>query len=135
MVLRGNRPLLGPPPAEVFDPVPRGDYVAAMVGDIHTLLHGLDGDTRNGILTLARIWSTVATDVIRSKDAAAEWALARLPEEHRAVLARARAIYVGDEEERWDDVRPRIRSHADYVVGEIERLTAAGVRPRSQPPS
>ena len=88
------------------------------------LLVDLDSDTRNVILTLARIWSTVATDVIRSKDEAATWALARLPDEHRAVLARARAIYLGDEEERWEDLEPRIRPHTDYVVAEIERLAA-----------
>jgi predicted nucleotidyltransferase len=124
MVLRANRPLLGPPPDEVFEPVPRADYVRAMVGDIDMLLGDLDSDTRNVILTLARIWSTVATDVIRSKDAAATWALARLPDEHRAVLARARAIYLGDEEERWQDLEPRIRPHIDCVVAEIERLAA-----------
>jgi predicted nucleotidyltransferase len=122
MVLLANRPLLGPSPAEVFDPVPRGDHVRAMVGDIDMLLGDLDWDTRNVILTLARIWGTVATDVIRSKDAAATWALARLPEEHRAVLARARAVYLGDEEERWEDLEPRVRPHVDYVVAEIERL-------------
>jgi hypothetical protein len=124
MVLRADRPLLGPRPAEVFDPVPRADYTRAMVDGIDALLGDLDSDTRNVILTLARIWSTVATDVIRSKDDAAEWALARLPEHHRPVLARARAVYLGDEEERWDDLELRVRPHADYVVGEIERLAA-----------
>ena len=103
---------------------PARRLVSAIVGDIDTLLDDLDTDTRNVILTLARIWSTVATGVIRSKDAAADWALARLPEEHRAVLARARAIYLGDEEEHWDDIQPHVRPHADYVVGEINRLVA-----------
>ncbi len=77
------------------------------------------------ILALARIWSTVATGVIRSKDAAADWALERLPEEHWAVLARARAIYLGDEEERWDDVKARVRPYADHVSGEIHKLDSA----------
>jgi predicted nucleotidyltransferase len=130
MVLLGNTPLLGPPPAEVFDPVPRDDYVSAMVGDVQSLLDHLDSDTRNVILTLARIWSTVATDVIRSKDAAAEWVLARLPNEHQAVLACARAIYRGEEEERWEDLEARVRPHVDYVVGEIERLAAGPLRPK-----
>jgi hypothetical protein len=44
----------------------------------------IDDDTRSGIL-----------------------ALDRLPEEPKAVLARARAIYLGDEQDRWDDVRDR----------------------------
>ena len=124
MVLLADRPLLGPPPAEVFDPVPRADYTNAMVGDIEALLHDLDSDTRNVILTLARIWSTLATDAIRSKDAAATWALARLPREHRAVLARARSVYLGEEVERWDDIEPLVRPHVDYVVGEIALLAA-----------
>jgi streptomycin 3"-adenylyltransferase len=122
MVLLGNMPLLGPAPAEVFDPVPRDDLVRAIVGDIESLLGDLDFDTANVILTLARIWSTVATGAIRSKDAAADWALTRLAEEQRAVLARARAIYLGIEEDRWDDLQPRLRTHADSVVTEIERL-------------
>jgi len=125
MVLLGNTPVLGPPPDEIFDPVPHDDLVSAIVGDIDALLGELDEDTRNVILTLARIWSTVATSVIRSKDDAAEWALIRLPKAHRAVLARARAIYLGAEEERWEDLRPRVRPHADHVVAEINRLSTA----------
>ena len=128
MALLGNTPVLGPPPAEIFDPVPHDDLVRAGVGHIDALLDDLDADTRNVILTLARIWSTVATGVIRSKDAAADWALDRLPEEHRLVLARARAIYLGDEQERWDDIRPQVRAHADHVVGEINRLDLARAR-------
>lgn len=122
MVLLANRPLLGPPPSDVLDPVPREDYVTAIVDGIDELLRDLDWDTRNVILTLARIWSTLATDAIRSKDAAADWALSRLPDEHRAVLARARDIYVGEQEESWGDIRPRVSHHVNYVIGEIRRL-------------
>lgn len=128
MVLLANTPVLGPPPAEVFDPIPHDDLVRAIAGDIDALLGDLDGDTRNVILTLARIWSTVATGAILSKDAAADWALTRLPEERRAVLARARAVYLGYEEERWDDIQPHVRPHADHVVAEINRLTTATLR-------
>jgi len=109
MVLLANTPLSGPPPAEILDPVPREDLVRAMVDGVDSLVGDVAADTRNVILTLARIWSTLATGVIRSKDAAATWALPRLPEEHRAVLARARAIYLGREAERWDDLEPRVR--------------------------
>jgi streptomycin 3"-adenylyltransferase len=124
-VLLADKPLLGPPPTEVFDPVPHDDLLRAIVGDVDAWLRKLDSDTRNVILALARVWSTVATGVIRSKDTAAESALERLPEEHRVVLARARAIYLGDEEERWDDVQQQVRRYADYVFGEIRRLDAA----------
>jgi predicted nucleotidyltransferase len=122
MLRLGSRPLLGPPASEVFDPVPHDDLVSAIVGDVDHLLADLGDDTRNVILTLARIWSTVVTGGIRSKDAAADWALERLPEEHRAVLARARAIYVGSEEERWSDLGAHIQLYADYVAREIMQL-------------
>jgi predicted nucleotidyltransferase len=120
MVLEAGQPLLGPPPAEVLAPVSRQDVVRAMLQGIDPLLADLDDDTRNVVLTLARIWTTLGTGEFRSKDAAADRALERLPEEHRAVLARARAIYLGEELERWDDLSSRVRPHADHVVGEIE---------------
>jgi predicted nucleotidyltransferase len=121
MVLLADTAVFGPSPGEVFDLVPHDDLVRAIVSEIDMLLRDLDSDTRNVLLTLARIWSTVATGIIRSKDSAADWALDRLPEEHRTVLARARAIYVGDQEEHWDDIQPRLRPHTDYVVAEIQR--------------
>jgi streptomycin 3"-adenylyltransferase len=123
MVLLGDRPLLGPPPARLLDPVPPSDLVDAMVGSLDGLLQDLEGDTRNVVLTLARIWCTVATGAIRSKDGAATWALARLPDEHRQVLVRARSIYLGEQDDRWDDVAASLRPHVDRVVGEIRRVT------------
>lgn len=128
MVLLGDTPLLGPPAAEVFEPVPRPDYVDALVHGIEGLLTSIDSDTRNVVLTLARIWSGIETDAVRSKDAAADWALPRLPPQLRPVLARARAIYLGDEEERWDDLRPQVGAYAEHVVAEIDRLSDAGER-------
>ena len=125
MVLTAGRPVLGPPPAEVLGSVSRQDVTRAMLEGIGPLLADLDDDTRNVVLTLARIWTTLGTGEFRSKDAAADWALERLPEEHRAVLVRARAIYLDDEPERWDDLRPRVRPHADFVVAEVRRLQAA----------
>jgi len=80
----------------------------------------LEHDTRNVLLTLARVWTTLATDTIRSKDAAADWAAERLPSEHRAVLAHARAVYLGDEEERWyGHLRAGVRPCADFLVDAI----------------
>jgi predicted nucleotidyltransferase len=123
MVMLANTPVLGPPPAEVLAPVPAGDLLSAMVGDIDKWRGTIDSDTRNVILALARIWSTLATGVIRSKDAAADWALERLPSALRPVLARARAVYVGDQAERWDDLADQVGPYANYVVAEIKRPT------------
>jgi streptomycin 3"-adenylyltransferase len=117
-----DTPLFGPAPAGLLDPVPHPALVRSTVAGIESLLADLDGDTRNVLLTLARIWSTAATGAIRSKDAAADWALERLPEHHRAVLLRARAIYLGRAEERWEDLESEVRALADHVVAEIRKL-------------
>jgi hypothetical protein len=121
MVLQANHPLFGPPPADLLDPVPHADLRRAIAEGVPGLLADLDGDTRNVVLTLARVWLTLVTGEIRSKAAAADWALDRLPAEHRAVLAHARSAYLGDEPDRWDDLRPHIRPHVDYVIAQIER--------------
>ena len=121
-VLAADRALFGPPAADILHPVPPDDVRRATIDAIPGILLELDSDTRNGILTLARIWTTVATGSIRSKDAAADWALPRLPEAHREVLARARAIYLGEMDEGWDDLRPQVRVDADVMVREIARL-------------
>jgi streptomycin 3"-adenylyltransferase len=125
MVLAGERRLTGPPPAQVLDPVPHADLVRATLAGIPGLLHDLQDDTRNVLLTLARVWTTLATGRIRSKDAAADWALARLPPEHRPVLEHARQLYLDSRysEEAWsDELTAQVRPHAVHVLAEIDRL-------------
>jgi predicted nucleotidyltransferase len=122
-VLAADVALIGPPPPKVFDPVPFPDVLDAIVVGVDHWVGNIAEDTRNGILALARIWSASATGSLHSKDAAAAWALDRLPEDYKAVLARARAIYLGGEEDHWDDVREQVRGYVEYVVEEIDRLT------------
>lgn len=122
MTLEANHPLFGPPPAEILDPIPPADLRRAMLESIPSLLADLAGDERNVVLTFARMWTTFATGTIRSKDAAADWALPLLPPEHRAVLAHARAIYLGQAAEEWGDLPPKVRPYVDHVIGEIRRL-------------
>ena len=117
--LRGNTALAGPPPAQVLDPPPPDDIVRGAIHGLPQLIGDLETDTRNVLLTLARIWMTVATGQIVRKDVAADWALNRLPPEHRPVLAQARKTYLyGREEERWGDPTA-IHGFADYVVDAI----------------
>ncbi len=125
MVLAGDHPLTGPPPAQVLDPVPHADVVTASMAGIPGLLRDLDDDTRNVLLTLVRIWFTLATGRLTSKEAAAEWALTRLPSKHRPALEHAQELYLHRRysEEIWsDELKARARALADHVVTEINRL-------------
>jgi predicted nucleotidyltransferase len=124
MVLVGDRPLVGPQPADVFDPVPRADYLDAVLRDTGNVDEYLSWDTRNVVLTLPRIWSAIATDAVHSKESAALWALPRLPKEHRPVLELAIAAYRGEVRDRWDEIRPQTRAYVDQVLSEIDRARA-----------
>ncbi|SDQ30215.1 aminoglycoside adenylyltransferase family protein [Actinopolyspora saharensis] len=124
MVLLGDAAVYGPSPGLVLDPVPHEDLVHAFAAAVPELLDELWSDTRNVVLTLARIWSTLVTGVISSKDVAADWALRRLPEEHRPVLEHARAVYLAQQEQNWDDTTGRVRSCAEYLVEAIRELLA-----------
>jgi predicted nucleotidyltransferase len=128
MSLLGATPLVGPPPSEVFEPIPTEHVLDAMVEGVGALVADLDADTRNVVLTLARIWSGVVSEAILSKEAAAGWALPRLGPEHRAVLVRARDIYLGVEEEHWEDLHDRIHPFATAVVSEIEAARSSALR-------
>ncbi len=128
MALAGGRSLFGPPPAVLLAPVPASDLRRAIIAGVPGLLGDLDTDTRNVILTLARVWFTLATGEVRSKDHAAGWALDRLPAEQRPVLARARAMYLGQEPEAgWAALMPQVRALVDRVLTEIRRLEASGI--------
>ena len=120
MVLKGNAPLVGPPPGQLLDPVPQRDLNRGARAGLPQLLEEIESDTRNVLLTLARIWTTLASGEIRSKDAAADWALQHLPVRYSAVLTRARDMYIrGEDEERWSDLTA-VREHAAYVVSAID---------------
>jgi predicted nucleotidyltransferase len=123
--LQADRPLFGPPPADLFGPIPWSDARRAMLESVPDLLSYLDGDERNVVLTFARIWASLATGRLMSKDGAADWAMPLLRGEHRAVLAHARSLYVrGIAAEAWGDLMPRVRPLVEHLIGRIRE--AAG---------
>ena len=113
-VRRHGVALVGPPATELFAPVPETDLVRALLDTVAQWNGEADwqGDERNVVFALARIWYTLYTGRIAAKDAAATWALQRLPEAHRPVLASARAAYLG---EAADDLARQPREIAAFV--------------------
>lgn len=68
--------LFGPEATEVIEPVPMTDIRRAIKESLPGLIASIEGDERNVILTLARMWLTSSSSRICSKDQAAEWAIA-----------------------------------------------------------
>jgi streptomycin 3"-adenylyltransferase len=96
-------PLFGPPIEELVEPVPSADLDRSMRDVVPDLMADLDDDVRNVLLTLARVWLTLETGAITAKDAAADWAAVRLPADQGGALRRARAGYLGQADDTWDD--------------------------------
>jgi predicted nucleotidyltransferase len=117
-----GEPVLGPPAPDVIDVIPPEDVRTAITGEIESLAADLGSDTRNVLLTFARMWTTVLTGEIRPKDEAASWALARLPSEHRPVLELARGGYLGEGEDDWAGRDDEATAAADYMIREIRAL-------------
>jgi predicted nucleotidyltransferase len=135
ITLAGNVALTGPPPADVLDPVPDADLRRAITAGVPSLMDDLATDTRNVLLTLARIWATLDTGDITSKDAAAAWVQARIPAEHRAPIDAARSMYIeGRDRDDWGEDLPAARATAALMVDEIRRTSGDEEEVGGSPP-
>ncbi|MFH1643812.1 MAG: aminoglycoside adenylyltransferase family protein [bacterium] len=123
-ILLASNTLFGADPDKLCCNVPYKDLMAAIIEALPNLMLDLDSDVRNVLLTLARIWSTVETDMIRSKSAAADWVINHLPEKYRPVMERAKAIYKGKEKEHWDDIQELIKPCADFMLSKANNKIA-----------
>jgi aminoglycoside 9-adenylyltransferase len=113
--------LRGPAARLVLEPVPEADLRRALLDALPELLADLRGDERNVLLTLARMWRTAATGEFVPKDAAAEWAAARLPREQGASLEVAGRAYLGACVDDWRGREPEVTTLAERLRREIER--------------
>ncbi|MGS1010994.1 aminoglycoside adenylyltransferase family protein [Achromobacter anxifer] len=120
-------PIVGPQADQLLQDVPREDLRRALLDSVAQWNTPEDwaGDEKHIILALARIWYTAVTGGIASKDRAAQWLLERLESPYRPVLSKARAIYLGQEEDdlaqRHDAATAAFIAHARAA---IERLAS-----------
>lgn len=110
------RTLLGPDKAVLLPETASGDIRAAMRDLLPSLLAGLQDDTRNVLLTLARMWQTARSGAFASKDEAALWAIPQLARENAMTLAYARKAYLGEAADDWRGYRGEARRLAEQLV-------------------
>lgn len=120
-VLLAHKTLWGKNPEQLLSKVPYKDVVLATIATLDELMANLNSDTRNVLLTLARIWCRLTTDQIRTKPQAVAWAISRLPQEYQSVMQRAKAICLGEENERWNDIKKLIQPCAQFIMIEINK--------------
>ena len=116
------RRLAGPEPAALLPQVAEADIRRAIGDALPALLGSLKGDERNVLLTLARMWRTLATGDFVSKDRAAAWAMPLLPSDAAAVLSLARDGYLGLAADDWTGCREQARAAADALHRQVAAL-------------
>jgi streptomycin 3"-adenylyltransferase len=92
-----------------------------MLAGIPSLLADLAGDTRNVLLTLARIRTTLTTGTVTRKDSAAATAAVHLPPALRPVLERAGELYLAGSYGSWNDLPAA--AAAQELVDQIRALS------------
>ncbi|TCJ02050.1 aminoglycoside nucleotidyltransferase ANT(9) [Cytobacillus praedii] len=112
--------LFGPQALDILDPVPMADIRRAIKESLPGLIEGTKGDERNVILTLARMWLTVAVGEISPKDVAAEWAIPLLPAEHATLLDLARKAYRGEYADKWEGKESEVIALVNHMKNSIE---------------
>ncbi|TYW85201.1 AadA family aminoglycoside 3''-O-nucleotidyltransferase [Klebsiella pneumoniae] len=119
-----NIALVGSAAEDFFNPVPESDLFKALAGTLKLWNSQPDweGDERNVVLTLSRIWYSAATGKIASKDVASNWAMERLPAQHQLVLFEARQAYLGDGGDCLASRADQLTAFVHFVKYEAGRL-------------
>ncbi len=117
--------LLGESADRLFDEIPVSDLrqIFAQTLTLWNKPADVQGEERHIILTLARIWYSVANGGdITSKEAAASWLLAQLPADYGPVLESARRIYLGLEKDSLAERPDEVMAFVSYTRTRISEL-------------
>jgi len=113
--------LFGEPISAVFPPVPRADYVSALLYDVDTAPAWIADNPVYGILNLCRVLWYLTDEQIASKDEGGVWAVEYLPEAHRPLVLQALNIYRGSCEDTAFDPGA-LAEFAMYMDARIKQL-------------
>ncbi|WP_043062799.1 aminoglycoside nucleotidyltransferase ANT9 [Brucella anthropi] len=119
-------PLFGPDASELLPDVPEQVVRDAMRDLLPTLLTALNEDTRNVLLTLARMWRTASSGTFVGKNEAAIWALPELDEQDASTLDYARQAYLGEvQDDDWQNRRDAAKRLAEQLALNVTEAMAS----------
>lgn len=95
--------LVGDPIESMLPSIPFQDIRNAIRDSLPSLISNITQDERNVLLTLCRMWYTLATGTICSKDAAARWVISRLPQDYVSLVEMAEKAYLGETTDCWEE--------------------------------
>lgn len=118
-------PLFGPGANELLPEVPEQVVREAMRDLLPALLNAVNQDTRNVLLTLARMWRTATSGAFASKNDAAIWALPELNDQDASTLDYARQAYLGEVQDNdWQNRRDAAKRLAEQLALNVTEAMA-----------
>lgn len=115
-------PLIGQCASELLPEISLEHVRHAMRDALPALLHGLLGDERNVLLTLARMWRTAKTGEFVAKDVAAGWAIPQMSDQDATILDYARRAYLGEIIDEWGSRRTDAKILAEHLRERVIEL-------------
>jgi predicted nucleotidyltransferase len=117
--------LYGRAAARVLPNVPDSDQIASVVQDFYWARKRISKIPSYFVLNSCRIYAFLLTRRIYSKDEGCAWAMRRVPQECRAVVRNARAVYRRGESKLLVSA-PELRTYARWITKEIRSATCIG---------
>lgn len=128
---QASQTLAGPEPAHLLPVIADHDLRRA-IGDARKgLIAAMEGDERNVLLTLARMWCTLTTGKIVPKDTAADWVLPRLSGTAARLLDSARLEYLGLAQEDWAS-RTEVKAVVQELSAQVQSLLPGAASPAEE---
>lgn len=114
--------LKGAESKELIPAIPFHEIKKAIRFSLPGLISSFKGDERNVLLTLSRMWFTLVTEEITTKDVAAKWVILKLPERFLPLLTTAKEAYLGNLSDEWETVEKEAMALVEYMKKQIEEL-------------
>ena len=112
--------LIGPPPKAVFAPVPRRDYIAAVISDISGAPEDIIKNPVYVVLNLCRVTAACEQDLVLSKKDGGRWGLVNFPDKYRPLIQDALDSYLNGS--RYVSSRISEAARRDFAEYSMKRL-------------
>ncbi|SEL44397.1 streptomycin 3-adenylyltransferase [Butyrivibrio sp. ob235] len=118
IISKRGKCLLGLPIEDVFEPVPKADYLDSIWEDIAEAQEDIIDSTMYTTLNLARVLAYRKEELILSKKEGGEWALDNVPEEYHTLIRAAMCEYADAAKTAYDHALAK--RYAEYMLREIQ---------------
>ncbi len=108
--------LYGKEATEVIPIISDTVFNKAILASLPNLIREIEDDEINVILTLCRMYYSIQTGVVISKDKAVDYILPITPDKFKPILVQAKAVYLGESNVSKDTDVDVLHQFADFII-------------------